>query len=246
MNNNIKGKIVAITGASSGIGEAVARHLAAQGAKVSLGARRKDKLDTLVEEITKAGGTAIAFTCDVTDKDQVDNFLKGTVAAFGKLDVMFNNAGIMPLSLLENLKVEEWISMIDVNIKGLLYGIGSALPYFKDQKSGHFINTASVVGHFVPPTAAVYSATKFAVRAISEGLRQELTPYNVRCTIISPGLTQSELTNTINDNDIKNAIGDAMKMAISAESIARSVAYAIEQPDDVDVNEIIIRPTAQS
>jgi len=243
---NIEAKIVVITGASSGIGEAVARHLAAKGAKVSLGARRKDKLDNLVQEITNAGGTAIAFACDVTDKDQVDNFLKDTVAAFGKIDVMFNNAGIMPLSLLENLNVEEWINMIDVNVKGLLFGIAAALPYFKEQKSGHFINTASVVGHFVPPTAAVYSATKFAVRAISEGLRQELTPYNVRCTIISPGLTQSELTNTINDNDIKNAIGDSMKMAISAESIARSVAYAIEQPEDVDVNEIIIRPTAQS
>ncbi|ALM50080.1 oxidoreductase [Flavobacterium psychrophilum] len=246
MKNNTEGKVVVITGASSGIGEAVARHLALKGAKVSLGARRKEKLDKLAEEINQLGGTAIAFACDVTDKDQVDNLLKSTAAAFGKVDVMFNNAGIMPLALMENLNYDEWINMIDINIKGLLFGIGAALPYFKEQKSGHFINTASVVGHFVPPTAAVYSATKFAVRAISEGLRQELTPYNVRCTIISPGLTQSELTATINDNAIKNAIGDIMKIAISAESIARSVAYAIEQPDDVDVNEIIIRPTAQS
>lgn len=246
MNNNINGKVVVITGASSGIGEAVARHLAAKGAKVSLAARRKDKLDKLVDEITKDGGTAVAFTTDVTDKDQVNSLIKNTIAAFGKVDVMFNNAGIMPLSLMENLNYDEWINTIDVNVKGLLFGIGAALPYFKKQNSGHFINTASVVGHFVPPTAVVYSATKFAVRAISEGIRQELTPYNIRCTVISPGLTQSELTNTINDSAIKSAIGDAMKMAISAESIARSVAYTIEQPDDVDVNEIIIRPTAQS
>lgn len=246
MNNNITGKVILITGASSGIGLATAKLLAAQGAFVSLAARRADKLEQLVNEITSTGGKAIAFSTDVTNKAEVDAFVAGTISAYGRIDVLFNNAGIMPLSMMENLAYEEWESMIDVNIKGVLYGIGAVLPHFKAQQSGHIINVSSVAGHFVYPTSVVYSATKFAVRAISDGLRQELTPYNIRSTIISPGLTQSDLTESINDDQLKQYFKTMMNIAIPAESIARAVAYAIDQPADVDVNEIIIRPTAQS
>jgi NADP-dependent 3-hydroxy acid dehydrogenase YdfG len=175
----------------------------------------------------------------------LDALISGTIQAFGKIDVLFSNAGIMPVSQLENLKYEEWDRMIDVNIKGVLYGIGAVLPHFKAQQSGHFINMSSVAGHFVAPASSVYSATKFAVRAISEGLRQEVKPYHIRTSIISPGLTRTELTNTITDESIKAMVGTMADMAISADSIAQAVAYVIGQPDDVDVNEMIIRGTAQ-
>ena len=245
MKNNISGKVVVITGASSGIGLATAKMLASQGAIVSLAARRADKLENLVKEIEAEGGTARAFATDVSKRADVDSLIAGTIAAFGRIDVLFNNAGIMPVSMLENLHYEEWEQMIDINIKGVLYGIGAALPHFKAQKSGHFINVSSVAGHQVAPSSSVYSATKFAVRAISEGLRQEVKPYNVRTSIISPGLTESELMNTITDEAIKPMITQMAGMAISANSIASAVAYIISQPEDVDVNEIIIRPTAQ-
>ncbi len=245
-NNNIKGKVVIITGASSGIGEAVAKHLTSLGAKVSLGARRKEKLDQIVSDIESAGGEARAFITDVTKKDDVDALVKNTLDAFGKVDVIFNNAGLMPLSFLENLHYEEWEKMIDTNIKGVLYGIGAVLPVFKAQKSGHFINVSSVAGHRVGPGAAVYSATKFAVRAISEGLRQEVKPYNIRTTIISPGAIATELPETITDTKIREVMQPVLDIAISPESIARAVAYVIEQPEDFDVNEIILRPTAQA
>lgn len=245
MDNNIKGKVVIITGASSGIGLATARHLASLGASVSLAARRREKLDKLVAEITEAGGKARAFVTDVSKRADVDALIEGTIAEFGKIDVLFNNAGIMPVSMLENLHYEEWENMIDINIKGVLYGIGAVLPHFKAQKSGHFINVSSVAGHQVSPSSSVYSATKFAVRAISEGLRQEVKPYNIRTTIISPGMTESELTDAITDEMIKPMIGAIKQLAIPAESIARSIAYVISQPTEVDVNEIIIRPTAQ-
>jgi NADP-dependent 3-hydroxy acid dehydrogenase YdfG len=246
MENNIKGKVVIITGASSGIGEAVAKHLASQGALVSLAARRKENLDRLVEDIKASGGQAVAFVTDVTKQEQVEALVKGTIEAFGKLDVLFNNAGLMPLSRLENLHFEEWEKMIDTNIKGVLYGIGAALPVFKEQKSGHFINVSSVAGHRVGPGAAVYSATKFAVRAISEGLRQEVKPYNIRTSIISPGAIKTELPDTITDEKIKGVLQNVLDIAISPESIARAVAYVIEQPEEYDVNEIILRPTAQA
>jgi len=246
MGNNIEGKVVIITGASSGIGEAVAKHLTAQGAKVSLGARRKEKLDQIVQDIEQAGGSARAFITDVTKKEDLDALVKNTLDAFGRVDVIFNNAGLMPLSRLENLHYEEWEKMIDTNIKGVLYGIGAVLPVFKEQKSGHFINVSSVAGHRVGPGAAVYSATKFAVRAISEGLRQEVKPYNIRTTIISPGAIKTELPDTITDNKIKEVMQPVLDIAISPESIARAVAYVIEQPEEFDVNEIILRPTAQA
>jgi len=245
MNNNINGKVVVITGASSGIGLATARHLASLGATVSLAARRSEKLDQLVAAIEQSGGRAKAFTTDVSKREEVDALIANTIAAFGKIDVLFNNAGIMPVSLLENRHYEEWEQMIDINIKGVLYGIGAVLPHFKTQLSGHFINVSSVAGHTVSPSSSVYSATKFAVRAISEGLRQEVKPYNIRTTILSPGLTQSELTNTITDEQIKPMISAMMPLAIPAESIAQAVAYVIGQPAEVDVNEMIIRPTAQ-
>lgn len=245
MNNNISGKVVIITGASSGIGLATARLLATQGAILSLAARRKDKLDNLVKEIQDAGGKAEAFATDVTKLGDLEALVSSTIAAFGRIDVVFNNAGIMPLSMLESLQYEQWENMIDTNIKGMLYGIGAALPHFKEQKSGHFINVSSVAGHIIAPSSAVYSATKFAVRAISEGLRQEVKPYNIRTSIISPGITESELTNTITDERIKPMVSQIKSMAISADSIARAVAYVIDQPEDVDVNEMIIRPTAQ-
>lgn len=245
MNSNITGKVVIITGASSGIGLATAKLLAAQGAIVSLAARRIDKLGQLVKEITAAGGKAKAFATDVSRREDVDALIEGTIEAFGKIDVLFNNAGIMPVSLLESRLYDDWDKMIDINIKGVLYGIGAALPHFKEQKSGHVINVSSVAGHQVSPSSAVYSATKFAVRAISEGFRQEVKPYNVRTTIISPGLTESELFESITDTGIKTMIGPMKKMAIPAESIANAVAYVIGQPDEVDVNEMIIRPTAQ-
>lgn len=245
--NNIKGKVIVITGASSGIGEATARHLAALGATLSLGARRKDKLDRLVNEIRDAGGKALAFVTDVTVRSQVDALVKGTVEAFGRVDVLVNNAGIMPLSRFEELQVAEWDAMIDTNIKGVLYGIGAVLPYMKEQKSGHIINIASVAGHRVPlgGGSAVYSATKYAVRALSEGLRQEVKPYNIRTAIISPGAIKTELPNSVTDEKVLMSMKGVFDIAISADAVAKAVAYVVEQPDDFDINEILLRPTAQ-
>lgn len=245
MSNHIKGKVIIITGASSGIGWSTAKLLAEQGAIVSLAARRQDKLEQLVKDIEAAGGIATAFATDVSKRADVDRLIADTITKYGKIDVLFNNAGVMPVSFLENLHYEEWEQMIDINIKGVLYGIGAVLPHFKTQKSGQVINVSSVAGHIVAPSSAVYSATKFAVRAISEGFRQEVKPYNIRTSIISPGVVESELTNSITDEAIKPMIGQLAGLAIPADSIARAVAYIIGQPDDVDVNEIIIRPTAQ-
>ncbi len=242
--SEISGKVIAITGASSGIGEATARMLAARGAKVFLGARRVDRLKTIAGDIVKAGGEADLHPVDVTKYEDVTAFVKGAQSRFGRLDVLIGNAGLMPLSLLDQAKVEEWDQMIDVNIKGVLYGIAAALPIFRAQASGHFINVSSVAGHTVRPTMAVYSGTKYAVRAISEGLRQEAGD-KIRVTIISPGAVESELAETISDPQLKQQIDDYRKMAIPAEAIAEAVAYAIGQPANVDVNEILIRPTAQ-
>jgi len=246
MTLNIENKVVVITGASSGIGEATARHLAGHGAKVVLGARRVERLGALVSDIEAAGGQALAVATDVTNRTDVATLLDASVKAFGRIDVLINNAGIMPLSALEALKVEEWDRMIDVNIKGVLYGIAAALPHMKAQKSGHIITTASVAGHLVFPASSVYSGTKFAVRAICEGLRQEVKDYNIRTTILSPGAVKTELLDKISDETVKTANSDYVnEIGISADSYARIAAFVISQPEEVDVNEIIFRPTAQ-
>jgi NADP-dependent 3-hydroxy acid dehydrogenase YdfG len=245
MNSNIKNKAIAITGASSGIGEAIARHLAAQGARVALGARRQGHLDKIVGEIIATGGQAFALAVDVTKREEVEAFAEAAVKNYGRLDVFINNAGLMPLSPLAAIKVDEWERMVDVNIKGVLYGIAAALPRFQTQKSGHLINVSSVAGHIVFPGAAVYCGTKFAVRAIAEGFRQESGP-TIRSTIISPGAVKSELSDHITDAGTAETIKSLEEIAIEADAIARAVAFAIEQPADVDVNEIIVRPTAQT
>ncbi len=247
MSNNIKEKVVVITGASSGLGEAAARLLSAEGAIVILGARRVERLNSLADELTAKGGQAIAIATDVTKRSDVKKLVDTAVQRFGRIDVMINNAGLMPHSPLERLKVDEWDRMIDVNIKGVLYGIAAALEHMKRQKFGHIINVSSVAGHKVTPDGAVYCATKHAVRALSEGLRQELKPYNLRTTIISPGAVATELPNTITEPDIAERVNKFYKdIAIPADSFARAVAFAISQPEDVDVNEILFRPTRQA
>jgi len=246
MNSNITGKVIVITGASSGLGEASARLLSSQGARVVLGARRKDRIQALADELTRGGGKAIAVTTDVTDRDQVKKLADAAAQTYGRIDVMINNAGLMPQALLEQLQIDEWDRMIDVNIKGVLYGIAAALPYMKEQKAGHFINVSSVAGHKVGPGFAVYAATKHAVRALSEGLRQEVKPYNIRTTVISPGAVSTELPNSITDpvaaERVRKFYADA---AIPADAFARTVAFAIGQPEDVDINEVVFRPTRQ-
>lgn len=246
MSERIAEKVVVITGASSGLGEATARHLAARGAYVVMGARRSDRIANLAEELTSAGHKAIAVTTDVTDRNQVKHLVDKAVETFDRVDVMLNNAGLMPLAPLERLKVDEWDWMIDVNIKGVLYGVAAALPYMKEQKSGHVINVSSVYGHVVDPGAAVYCATKFAVRALSEGLRKEAKPYNIRTTVISPGAVSTELTDHISDEDVRSGVKEFVnKIAVRPDTFARAVAYAINEPDDVDVNEILFRPVNQ-
>ena len=246
MANDVAGKVVVITGASSGLGEATARHLSTLGATVVLGARRVDRLQSLADELVGRGGKALALATDVTNCDQVKRLADAAVETYGRLDVMLNNAGLMPQSLLERLKIDEWNRMIDVNIKGVLYGIAAALPHMTRQKAGHIINVSSVAGHKVRPGGTVYSATKHAVRVISEGLRQEVKPYNIRTTVISPGAVDTELPDTITDPDVSAAMKKFYDdFAIPADSFARAVAYAMSQPDDVDINEILFRPTRQ-
>ena len=246
MSNNIKGKVVVITGASSGLGEAAARHLSAEGASVALGARRVDRLHAVTDELIGRGAQALAQVTDVTRSDDVKRLVDRAVQAFGRIDVMINNAGLMPQSMLERLNIDEWDRMIDVNIKGVLYGIAAALPYMQQQKSGHVINVSSVAGHKVRPGGTVYSATKHAVRVISEGFRQEVKPYNIRTTVISPGAVDTELPNTITDPVVAQAMRKFYDdIAISAESFAHTVAFVIGQPPDVDINEILYRPTRQ-
>jgi NADP-dependent 3-hydroxy acid dehydrogenase YdfG len=240
----IQNKVVIITGASSGLGEATAKRLAASGAKLMLAARREDRLKELVAVITKSGGTATYRVTDVVNRAQVQTLAKETLTTYGRIDVLINNAGLMPLSPLDQVKVEEWDQMIDVNIKGVLYGIAAVLPIMRQQKSGHVINLSSVAGHKVFPGSAVYCATKYAVRAISEGLRLESNG-EIRSTNISPGAVATELTTTITDKDTAAGINQLYALAIDADAIARAIAYTIEQPSDVDVNEIIIRPTRQ-
>jgi NADP-dependent 3-hydroxy acid dehydrogenase YdfG len=239
---NVKGKIILITGASSGIGEATARDLAMAGATVILGARRTDRLSSLVAEIVAAGGTARARSLDVTQREQVAAFAQFAIGEFGRIDVIVNNAGVMPLSPMASLKVEEWDRMIDVNIKGVLYGIAAVMPAMIRQQSGHIINMASIGGLHVSPTAAVYCATKFAVRAISDGLRQEND--RIRVTSICPGVVESELADSISDDKGREEMKSFRAIALKPDAIARAILHAVSQPDDVDTTEIVVRPVA--
>jgi NADP-dependent 3-hydroxy acid dehydrogenase YdfG len=246
MSTNIEGKVVVITGASSGLGESTARHLAELGATVVLGARRKDRLDAIVKDITAKGRKAVAVTVDVTKREQVDALIQAALKTYGKVDVLVNNAGIMPMAPLAALKVDEWEKMIDINIKGVLYGIAAALPVFIKARSGHFINLSSVAGIKVfAPGGSVYSGTKFAVHAISEGLRMETRKDNIRVTTLSPGAIDSELKEGSSDAAASQNVKEFYKIAIPADSIARAIAYAIEQPSNVEIDEIVVRPTVQ-
>jgi NADP-dependent 3-hydroxy acid dehydrogenase YdfG len=243
--SGIKGKVVVITGASSGIGEAAALLLAERGAKIVLGARGTDRLEALAKRITERGSEAVYMSSDVKRREDMSNLVSLACEQYGKLDVFINNAGIMPISPLDELRVEDWESMIDINMKGVLYGIAAALPVFRKQGFGHFVNTASTAGHKTVPNQSVYSGTKFAVRAISEGMRQEAGK-QLRVTIISPGIVQTNFTESVTNKEVRDrlaAIRD--ELAMPPNAVARAIAFAIEQPDDIDVNEIVIRPTAQ-
>jgi len=246
MSKKIRGKVVVITGASSGLGEAAARLLSAQGATVVLGARRSDRLQLLADELSGTGGKAFAVATDVTHRNQVKRLVDRAAEKFGRVDVMINNAGIMPRAPLERLTIDDWDRTIDVNIKGVLYGIAAALPHMKKQKSGHMIFVSSVAGHKIGPDFAVYAATKHAVRALAEGFRQEVKPYNIRTTIISPGAVATELPDSVTEPDIAEKIRTYYdEIAIPAESFAQAVIFAMSQPEEVDVNEILFRPIKQ-
>ena len=240
--DGIRGKVVAITGASSGIGEATAVALAEAGARVVMGARRTERLERIAEVIAAKGGSVRFRALDVTRRDDVAAFAGFTTAEFGRLDVLVNNAGVMPLSRLDALKVDEWDRMVDVNVKGVLYGVAAALPIMQAQGAGQIVNVSSIGGHRVSPTAAVYCATKFAVHAISDGLRQEMD--RIRVTVISPGVTTSELAESISDPTAREAMRAFRAVAIGPEAVAAAIAYAISQPDEIDVSEVVVRPTA--
>ena len=241
----IKGKVVAITGASSGIGRATAQLLAERGAIVVLGARNEGALTEIVAEITASGGKAVYKKTDVRHRSHLEALVALAIEFGGRLDVMVNNAGTGPISRFDALRVEDWDAMIDVNLRGTLYGIAAALPVFKSQQSGHFINVVSTAGIKILPTMGVYAATKNAVRTISEALRQEAGPH-LRVTEVSPGMISTNFASSITDLTVKEALAKrASNVAIPPSSIARGIAYAIEQPDDVDVGSIVIRPTAQ-
>lgn len=244
--STVNGKVIVITGASSGIGEASALLLAERGAKLVLGARGTDRLQALADRIVAAGGDAACLRTDVKKRGDLAQLVKLTCDRYGKLDVLISNAGIGPISPLDELRVEDWEEMVDINLKGVLYGIAAALPIFRKQGFGHFINTASVAAHRIVPNMAVYAGTKIAVRAISEGLRQEAGD-KLRVTVISPGFTRTNFAESMTNQDVKAQIAASMeKFAMPPAAIARAIAFAIEQPADVDVGEIIVRPTAQN
>jgi NADP-dependent 3-hydroxy acid dehydrogenase YdfG len=241
----IENKVVVITGASSGIGEATALLLAERGAKVVLGARGSDRLQALAARIAGAGGEAAYASTDVRRRDDLSNLVKLACERYGKLDVLVNNAGIMPVSPLDDLRVEDWEEMIDINIKGVMYGIAAALPVFRKQGFGHFVNTASTAGHKTVPNQSVYSGTKFAVRSISEGLRQEAGD-KLRVTIISPGFVRTNFAESVTNLEVKAQLAASRdKFAMPPDAVARAIAFAVEQPANIDVNEIVIRRTVQ-
>lgn len=237
-------KVVLVTGASSGIGEAIAEHLAAAGHHIVAGARRVDRLDALAQRVRATGGSIDTRPLDVTERADVNRFVTGALNDHGRIDVIVNNAGVMPLSRLDRLLVDQWNQMLDVNVRGLLHGIAETLPIFQQQGSGHFITIASIGAHQVSPAAAVYCGTKYAAWAITEGLRLEVAP-SIRVTTVSPGVVESELAGTITDADAQQAMAQYRAASIPPAAIAHAVAYAIDQPADVDVNELIIRPTRQ-
>ncbi|CUB18626.1 SDR family oxidoreductase [Bacillus mojavensis] len=239
---SIKNKVVLVTGGSSGIGAATVDLLAENGATVIAAARRTNKLETLVSTLLQKGYHADYKQLDVTDFEQMQHTVQEIIEAYGKIDVIVNNAGVMPLSKLESLKIAEWNRMIDVNIRGVLHGIGAVLPVMKEQNSGHIVNIASIGAYEVTPTAAVYCATKYAVRAITEGLRQEATN-NIRATVIAPGVTVSELADHITDKQASEAMIEYRRQALPASAIAHAILYAISQPLEIDVSELIVRPT---
>ncbi|THH34918.1 SDR family oxidoreductase [Neolewinella litorea] len=244
----LQGKVAIITGASSGIGEATAKKLAADGVKVVLAARRASRLNELKKEIEKAGGEALVVETDVTKPKDVKQLVEQTKAAFGPCDILVNNAGIMPLSYMKNLHVDEWLKMVDVNVNGVLHCLAETLPDMVERKQGHIVNISSVAGREVMVGSAVYSATKFAVRALSDGLRQELAPkHGIRVTCIEPGAVETELTETITDDELMNDIQDFFKdlKFLASEDIANAIHYAISQPDSVHINELQVRPTSQ-
>ncbi|WSH63236.1 SDR family oxidoreductase [Rhizobium ruizarguesonis] len=244
--SDIKDKVVAITGASSGIGEATALLLAERGAKLVLGARRADRLQALAQRITDKGGEAVCLAMDVRKREDLTALVALACNSYGRIDVMINNAGIGPISLLDELRVEDWEEMIDVNIKGPLYGIAAALPVFRRRGSGHFVNTLSTAGLIIKPTMAVYAGTKNAMRTIAEGLRLEAGEH-LRVTNISPGMIRTDFADSMTNPEIKADIVKRMdEMAISPDAIARAIAFAIEQPADVDISDIVVRPTAQA
>jgi NADP-dependent 3-hydroxy acid dehydrogenase YdfG len=243
--SGVAGKVVAITGASSGIGEATAVLLAERGAKVVLGARGSERLEKLAARITESGGEAVFVPTDVRRREEVARLVEFARTQYGRLDVLISNAGVMPISPLDELRVEDWEDMIDVNLKGVLYGVAAALPVFREQKAGHFVHTASTAGLRVVPEMAVYAGTKFAVRAVSEGLRQEAGA-DLRVTVISPGMTRTNFTDSMTSSDVATRFAGLRDIAMPAEAVARAIAYAVSQPADVDVSEIVIRPTAQT
>ena len=245
-NDGVKGKVVAITGASGGIGESTAILLASLGAKIVLGARRTDRLEDVASRIIKAGGEATYLKMDVQRRDDLVSLVNTGCERFGKLDVLISNAGIGPISLLDELRVEDWEAMIDVNLKGFLYGIAAALPVFRRQGFGHFVNVLSTAGLRIVPSQAVYAGTKNAVRTISEGLRQEAGD-RLRVTAVSPGFVSTDFAESITNPETRaQIVATREKIAIAPEAIARAIAFAIEQPYEVDVSEIVVRPTAQA
>ena len=247
MSEGIAGKVVVITGASSGLGEAAARHLSALGATVALGARRVGRIDALAKELDGRGAKALALATDVMRREDIKRLVDAAVNSYGRVDAIINNAGLMAHSPLERLKVEDWDRMIDVNIKGVLYGIAAVLPYMTKQKSGHIINVSSVAGHKVGPGGPVYSAIRHALRLISEGLRQDIKPYDIRTTVISPGAVATELPASATEPDVAQDLHRFYEeYAIPADTFARAVAFAMSQPENVDINEILFRPTRQS
>jgi NADP-dependent 3-hydroxy acid dehydrogenase YdfG len=246
VTSNITGKVVVITGASSGLGEAAARHVSALGARVVLGARRIERLESLAADLRREGVEALVVATDVTKPDEVRRLVDTAVERFGRVDVMLNNAGLMASSPLERLKIDDWDRMIDVNVKGVLYGVAAALPHMQRQRGGHIINVSSVAGHKVPMNGTVYAATKHAVRVISEGLRQETKRHNIRTTTISPGAVTTELPQSVTEPDLRTGMQDFYAAnAIAADSFARVVEFVVSQPDEMDVNEVLFRPTRQ-